>query len=326
MFWLAGLLGLMAVGGVVFLDAAEDAGAVGEDATDPDLTSAPPEAAPDVPDLVTGEPASPTGNLILSGDASDDILSGGEGDDQIGGYEGADVIFGNAGDDGLYGADGDDMLSGGDGDDTLHGEYGDDDLDGGDGGDLLFGHYGDDTLQGGGGDDEMHGGQDDDMLDGGDGDDALHGSDGNDILAGGEGHDTLFGGWGDDMLTGADDDGSDFLNGGGGDDTILAGASDVVTAGDGADSIVLDGRTAGIGAADLMDFNPAEDRLLMVWDMKQHPDPDIEVMNDPDDPGVSHIVVDGVDIALVRGDSVLSVQDILLVDIADAPVIGMRPL
>lgn len=326
MFWLAGLLGLMAVGSVMFFEETEDGADIAEDDAGLEPESGRPEALADMPDLITQEPGQPSApNLILPGDSGDNVLQGGDGNDQIGGYEGDDILRGRDGDDGLYGADGDDILSGGAGDDTLHGEYGDDTLRGGDGDDMMFGHYGADDLRGGDGDDEMHGGQDDDTLHGGKGDDALHGSDGDDTLAGGAGQDTLFGGVGDDTLTGADDGNtSDFLNGGGGNDTILAGAGDVVTGGDGADTIGLDHRIAGAGTADLMDFDPAEDRLLVIWDTTGNPDPDIEVLDDPDDPGLSHIVIDGIEIALVRGGGVVSVDDILLVDIADAPAFGLH--
>ncbi len=172
------------------------------------------------------------------------------------------------------------------------------------------------------------------MLLGGRGDDALLGAEGDDVLDGGEGADVLFGGWGDDILTGLEqantpsgatsgvtetEPESDFLNGGGGDDTLLTGAGDVVTAGDGADSIVLGDWIADGDAAELTDFNPEEDRLMLVWDTEQDPDPEIEVIADPVTPGLTHIVVNGAELARVQGGGDVSAADILLVDYADAP-------
>jgi hypothetical protein len=167
------------------------------------------------------------------------------------------------------------------------------------------------------------------MLLGGDGDDALHGDIGNDRLDGGDGQDTLFGGWGDDWISGVEEgpldpdaaanSQSDFLNGGGGDDMILAGQSDIVTAGAGSDTIVLNEQIGNGAAVTLMDFNTDEDRLLMVCDLTGDTDPTIEITTDSEVPGLSHIMINGVEIALVHTDGPLNTDDIVLVDFADAP-------
>ena len=345
MFLLAGLLGLMAVGSVAFLG---DFSGTGEEddsalAREADTGGAGNDIMDDlVGDTGSGDTDGDTGdggaedvaNLILPGDGNDNTLFGGAGDDQINGYGGDDLIGGGDGRDDLYGATGQDEILGGDGRDFLHGGDGNDVLSGDAGDDRLFGGNDNDTLSGGAGDDELQGGDGDDRLLGGTGDDALLGGLGNDILDGGAGQDTLFGGWGDDLVSGlndgpagpgdAPDAASDFLNGGGGDDTILAGEGDIVTAGDGADTIVMGEWVAGGEAVELMDYDPDEDRLVLVYDLTATPDPDIEVVSDPDTPGISRVLVEGDEIARVHGNVTIPVRDIVLVDFSDAPAFGLN--
>ncbi len=267
------------------------------------------------------------GNQILSGTATDDAMSGGRGDDQINGYAGDDAVRGGGGDDNLYGDTGQDTLIGGAGDDDLQGEDGDDTLFGGGGADDLFGQNGNDSLNGGSGDDTLDGGDGDDALAGGTGNDALHGGLGDDLLSGRGGADSLFGGWGNDLISGlreggsGEDGGHDYLNGGGGDDTILAGEGDIVTAGDGADDIVIGEWLKGGDTAQIMDFDATEDSLLLVWDLSDDPDPDIEVIPDEDAPGTNLILVDGQEVASVSGD--VQADDIVMIDRSDPFVEAM---
>ena len=365
MLWLAGLVGLLAVGGLVLTDdetdMADDENGL-TDETDSTLASTEAHSQNNPTDLVSGLPivgldvsgqdASVTapeaetvadtgdnqlssgadeygdGNfgLVLSGDGTDDTLTGTSGDDQINGYAGDDTILGGAGVDTLHGGDGGDTLWGQAGDDILHGEDGDDSLFGNSGDDTLFGHGGNDRLSGGSGNDAAQGGEGDDQVLGGAGDDALQGGLGNDTLTGGSGQDSLFGGWGNDTLYGAEETGdgdqlaeSDFLNGGGGDDTIVTGAGDIVTAGDGADTIVLGDWNIDGDAARLMDFDSAEDQLMLVWN--QAFDPTIEILADPVTSGLSHVIVNGVEIAAVHGTAPLA-EDILVVTSDQAPLLA----
>ncbi|TDE36020.1 calcium-binding protein [Antarcticimicrobium sediminis] len=386
MFWPAGLLGLVAVGGMALADIFSDDNEFSDDESeaDPDLLDAqtdpiPPEdwlnnATGDTTWDTTGDttaddglaedPGLETGGasdgLILSGGPGVDFLAGGDGNDsldgaagpdQLNGYGGDDWLDGAAGDDQLFGEAGDDTLYGGGGADQLHGGYGADSLFGEAGQDQLFGHDGADLLDGGAGADRIEGGLGDDVLWGGAGDDSLQGAEGDDLIVGGAGVDTLFGGWGDDTLSGlepgegpdtanpvagtdtgpdtsdADPDGlagsdflnADFLNGGAGADTIVTGAGDVVTAGEDGDSIVLGDWILDGEAAELTDYNPAEDQLTLVWDMKSDPDPEIEVLADPLTPGLSHILVNGGELAHVYSSGAMSAGDIELVDYADMP-------
>lgn len=261
------------------------------------------------------------GNMVIAGGPDADVLTGEDGDDQIDGYGGADTIDGGAGNDTLLGGEGDDRISGNIGDDILHGEDGDDDLEGNAGDDTLFGHFGDDTLQGGPGNDGLYGGQGADDLVGDEGDDALQGGQGDDSLSGGAGADSLFGGDGDDTLTGQDDGDeptTDFLNGGAGDDTILAGDGDVVTGGQGADQITVDGATSQESVS-IMDFAPGEDKLLISWDSPD--EPEITIEPDTDNVDLTRVLVNGHEIAQLFGAEGFGPEDIELTS-----TVGLAPL
>lgn len=324
MLWLASLLGMLAVGAVTFTDSStdEDEAAVegeeplGEEQTGQDILTAPDADTSEADDTAPLRHPVFT-NQIISGSENDDDLTGSAGDDQINGYGGDDMVSGQGGADDLHGDTGHDTLAGGGGDDHLHGEDGNDVLAGGDGDDALFGHNDNDTLAGGAGQDEMHGGTGDDHLSGGEGADALHGGMDNDWLDGQGGADTLFGGYGDDVISGlasGDEADIDYLNGGDGADTIYAGAGDIVTAGGGLDSILLDALAAQDNAAEIMDFNTAEDSLVMVWDMADAPLPEVEVIADALNPGLNHVFLNGTEVATVYSTTPLDAEDILIID------------
>lgn len=332
MFWLAGLLGMLAMGAVTLVgDAVPPADADGADDDDPGSDTEVDPAA-DGSGTVTASDHPIFSSWIMSGTPDADALEGGAGDDQINGYAGNDTVWGGGRDDDLYGGMGDDNVDGGAGDDSLHGDDGNDTLTGGQGNDTLFGHGDADSLAGDDGDDEVQGGDGNDSLTGGAGDDALHGGLGDDTLDSDAGADTLFGGWGDDVVLGHDPDAPaehdrDYLNGGGDDDTLVAGVGDVLTAGDGQDVLVLgdwllqnlgtEPEQDAPGPVEIMDYSSADDSLLLVWD-GGGPDPEIDVVADPALAGVSHILVNGDAIATVRGDLPL-VEDIRLVEPGPIP-------
>lgn len=329
MLLLASLMGLMAVGAIALVDT----GPFEEDDAD---TLADDQGSAMTP-MTNGssllETSAEVVPLILPGGDGDDTLSGLEGDDQINGYGGDDMVSGGDGRDDLHGGDGDDILAGDAGDDTLHGTDGADILHGDQGNDTLFGENGDDTLDGGDGDDTLNGAMGDDTLNGGAGNDALHGGLDNDRLSGGAGADTLFGGWGDDMLSGleawdpdapdAEPSEADFLNGGGGDDTILAGDGDIVTAGDGANEVLLAPATNSNAPIQFLDYDAGQDSLIVLWDVAGRGAPTLDVIADAEQPGLSHIFANGTEIAAIRGNGPLSVADIALLDRADAASLGL---
>ncbi len=313
MMWLAALMGVLGVGAVTFIDTNP------EDEDEAEATS---ERA-----LGDQEPQNGTvtesGALIGSDEA--DILSGGDGDDHIAGLGGDDTITGAGGNDYIHGNDGDDDIWGGNDDDLLNGDDGDDALMGDDGDDVIFGHNDTDTLYGGAGNDTLQGSAGNDLLHGGTGDDVVHGGLDNDTLTGGTGEDSLFGGYGDDLISGvefvanhADTDTSDFLNGGQGNDTLIAGAGDIVTAGDGADLIVLGDWIEDGHAARITDYSVEDDSILVVWDdTGALTEPEVEVVPDPDTEGQSVVILNGTIIAQVNGTDI-SLAEIVLMPMSSA--------
>ncbi|MBM3614260.1 MAG: calcium-binding protein [Alphaproteobacteria bacterium] len=191
----------------------------------------------------------------------------------------------------------DQMISGSDhdrlealaGDDYLDGGLGDDSLVAGAGQDLVHGGAGHDMLAGGDGDDSLWGDADNDLLTGGAGDDRLIGGMGHDSLAGEGGNDTL---WGADPT--GDDGAVDFLNGGAGDDRLHLGAGDCGHGGEGIDTFTLQDFGPGAALAQITDFNPAEDDLVVIYDSTLHPDPQLSLQETA---GNKLLLLDGVPLA-----------------------------
>lgn len=341
-------MGLMAVGAVTFVDPQTsgdddedfpDAGPtadaensnqpiIPEDNFEPDYD---PRGGDDAASLAPFDPNPADQVTLTEGTGDDDDIDGTRGNDRIRGHAGSDLLNGGEGNDELRGDAGDDTLNGDAGNDTLHGHNGGDILHGGTDDDQLFGHNANDILYGDDGDDALQGSAGDDMLEGGEGNDTLHGGLDNDTLIGGAGADALFGGWGNDVLSGlmrnasgGDDDIGDFLNGGGGDDSILVGAGDIVTAGEGADEIVLGDWLASGEAAHIMDYVAEEDNLVLVWDdsAADSIEPHITVSADPDTAEQTLIWMDGSVVATVNGSDLLP-GDIALIPLSTATQVGL---
>ncbi|MEL7166811.1 MAG: calcium-binding protein [Pseudomonadota bacterium] len=325
MLWLAGLLGLMAAGTVGVLqmgdtdaDATEastetdndDGGAVTTVTSLSDLLSDPAGTPGDGDEVI--EPPVDVAGLTIGTDA-DETLTGESGSDTIMGSGGNDVIDGMGGDDSLQGGDGDDLIEAGAG------------------ADEVFGNNDDDTITGGAGSDSLNGSAGADVVDGGADDDVIWGGLDDDTLSGGTGADTVFGGFGDDLISGVDTDGAadvdagDYLNGGDGDDTIIAGNDDVVTAGSGADDIVVGDWIMQGSATDVIDFNADEDDIILVYDDAGGA-PDLNLSPDPDSPDVMHVVMDGVTVAHVSGGAGLELGDVTVMPLSAAQDAGFAPL
>lgn len=330
MLWLAGLMGLMAVGSVAFVETsaaeAEDAPFVERDgdADTLELSSGFADSN-STPDMV--QPAPVQGGSVIIGSDLDDALAGTDGDDQIGGNDGNDIIAAHDGADDVYGADGDDTLDGGAGDDSVHGGAGNDVISGGGGDDELYGHNENDTLYGGDDNDTLQGSAGDDVLLGGAGDDALHGGLDNDTLDGGAGEDTLFGGWGNDLLIGANDNSADFLNGGQENDTIIAGDDDIITSGSGADQLVLGDWISEGHSVQVVDFASQEDDLLLIWDdsLESTTEPEIGLNIDPDTPDETQILMGDMIVARIGDGLLITMQDIALMPLSSAVNAGLTP-
>jgi hypothetical protein len=353
MLFLAGLMGLMAVGAVTFVEPPLD----DEDDEFGDTTA--PYGGPDPQtELLPAEDETPEDNLdpdydprggddaallppldlsdfetvtLEEGGNGDDVLEGELNNDRIRGQDGNDTLRGGDGDDELRGDAGDDALFGGSGNDTLLGQDGNDFVFGGDQDDVLFGHNADDELFGDAGDDTLQGSAGNDALQGGVGDDALQGGLDDDTLIGGSGSDALFGGWGNDVLSGlmrnsagGDDDASDFLNGGGGDDSILVGAGDIVSAGDGADEIVLGDWLVSGDAAQIVDYTADDDSIVLIWDdsVANSDEPEINVKNDPETDNQSLVLVNGAIVATVNGNDLVT-SDVALIPLSTATQVGL---
>jgi Ca2+-binding RTX toxin-like protein len=261
------------------------------------------------------------GNDLLDGNAGADYIRGGEGDDVARGEEGSDRILGDAGSD---------VLLGGDGDDTLRGNLGLDILVGGEGDDTLIGDRDDDWLQGDAGDDSLSGGNGDDTLIGGEGTDNLQGGNGDDALFSGNAlatplsTETEFTDARDDFNDGLEvtfpsdefsrnpsgDEDADILDGGDGDDSLFLALGDTGRGGSGADTFFVH-TDAGIGAAEITDFDPDED-VLAILKAADAPDPDLTTQDNGD--GTTTLLVDGEPAATVN--SALLASDVRIVETA----------
>ena len=327
MLFLAGLVGMMAVSTAAMwgveelssenaLDDVETPGGTDQLETGGTATSFldianAPEDAEDDPE---GDDYGVTRGTMMA-----DTLSGTSINEFLDGLDGDDTVTSGDGNDVARGGEGDDSVAGDGGDDTLHGEAGNDVVSGGDGNDIVMGHDGDDLLDGGDGDDSLLGGEGDDTLSGGAGNDALHGYLDDDTLDGGAGADTLFGGDGNDQLSGiapegtAPEDDEDYLNGGAGDDRISLGAGDIATGGNGADSFILRDWLDARHQSQIVDFNTAEDNLVLLYDDTGDAAPDVTIKGDTDVHGLHRILLDGEVVAEVTSDAALTLEHIILI-------------
>jgi Ca2+-binding RTX toxin-like protein len=335
------LLALLGLFGVMMAGLAADALVThrSEDAEeDEDATLPPPEAEDELIDRgnllddLDEDETIPTSDDILdapdeavtlSGGESDDILSGYGADDEISGGYGNDLIDGRGGDDWLDAGDGNDAVSAGEGDDsvwgdvgndTVEGQGGNDQIYGGDGRDSLAGHDGNDMLNAGAGNDSLIGGTGDDWLYGEEDDDWLQGGEGNDTLIGGTGRDDIDGGLGNDVISGVEAEGQpqeiDFLNGQSGNDRLLVGAGDYATGGDGDDEFILQEWMNESQVAQVTDYDPGHDQLVIVYDAAVHTDPVLTIEPNASGGGQS-VFIDGSKVAVVHGGQI-SVSDIRL--------------
>lgn len=184
---------------------------------------------------------------IIGTEGIDDLI-GGSGDDEIFARESGDIVEGRDGDDRIFGHEGDDALVGGEGDDFIRGGSGDD---------AILDHEGSDTIYGDAGNDSII------ATSAIDGEELVHLS--RDFVSGG-------GTTAEDLLslynfaTDSDDEG-DTIYAGLGDDAVIAGDDDVVSLGEGNDTIgVGDWMDENDEAVVVTDFNPAEDTLVYSHD------------------------------------------------------------
>lgn len=261
------------------------------------------------------------GTPIIDADGALSVVDGAGGDDTI--------VLGNAATY-AFGGDGDDQLAATTGTAALFGGAGVDVLSGGPMPAFMDGGAGDDTLLGGTDDDMMFGGSHDDAGADTSDDDWIDGGAGNDRIAGGYGADTLFGGSGDDIIDhhgrveeevawerhafGWHTDGApDSLDGGAGDDLLIMDRHDTATGGEGLDTFwIYHDAGEGIGAAEVMDFEPGLDflRVSLNPDL-DHGDLTVTVAPSPD--GLdAQVSVDGQIVAILRGAVDATASDVLV--------------
>ncbi|KPQ07478.1 MAG: Hemolysin-type calcium-binding repeat (2 copies) [Rhodobacteraceae bacterium HLUCCA12] len=350
MWMLMGLIGMFMAGGVadafVRQDAEADGDLADQDGTDTgepghagrylDLDNLPgPGDAPVPRDDWAGEweddeyisrdtpEPDPEPRVLRLGDDGGQ-LSGDEGDDTLLGGDGADTLRGGPGDDELNAGGGDDSVIGGSGGDLITGGDGNDSLDGWDGDDMLIGGDGDDVLVGGDGQDSLFGGAGDDTLQGGWGDDLLVAGSGGNLLIGGDGNDTLIGFHPGE--NGDDDASRTYLNGGDGHDLIVVGAGDVASGGSGGDTFILGDWLDSAAPAEIMDFDPSQDRLVLAYSGLATL-PELTITTDAET-GSAQVHLNGDLVALVHGSGELTTDMIALEPVfpegADAPLIPAR--
>jgi Ca2+-binding RTX toxin-like protein len=138
---------------------------------------------------------------------------------------------------------------------------------------------------------------------------AMSGGLAGDTLVGGGGRDLLQGGSGGDLLIGVEmtDDGApvpqeaDQLNGGAGNDALILGAGDHGHGG-GADLFALAGwPAAGDAGTVIEDYDPRQDRIVVLYDAAAHPDPVLTVASAADDPADALLHMNGQFLARVAG-------------------------
>ena len=104
---------------------------------------------------------------------------------------------------------------------------------------------------------------------------------------------------------------SDFLNGQAGNDRLILGAGDQASGGDGEDEFVLQEWVSEGSVASIMDYDPTQDQLVVVYDAAIHTDPVLTIEPNAGGTGQS-ILIDGAKVAVVNGAKV-SLSDIRLV-------------
>jgi Ca2+-binding RTX toxin-like protein len=221
----------------------------------------------------------------ITGTANPDILTG---------TALSDLIEGLASDDVLYGFDGNDSLLGDVGDDILYGGSGDDTMDGGAGEDLFYGQSGLDTVTYASALAALTLNMADNSQSTGDAAGDFYLSIENFLL-------TRF----DDTFVG-----SEFANqasGGDGNDLLILSQGDTGNGGVGSDTFAV----TDFGAnAQIVDFDPSQDQLLIQYDPKQITDPVVTVQSN--DAGETLVMLNGNLVASLTNGAALDAGQISL--------------
>ncbi|MBP0481538.1 hypothetical protein [Sagittula salina] len=171
-------------------------------------------------------------------------------------------------------------------------------------------------------------------LRGGPGEDPPQVSDVANTMAGGAGPDGSFDGRDGNVLStveraadGEDTDGKDFANVGDSHDTITAGMSGVAHAVAGADMAVQGRENALVvaGPSGVADFDRAEDQLLIVYDDSGGAaEPELEIRISATDPAMSEIVLDGLVLTVLPTQDAPALDALVLVGESVAAALALR--
>ena len=76
-------------------------------------------------------------------------------------------------------------------------------------------------------------------------------------------------------------------------------------------------------AVDLVDYDPTEDQLMVLWEPDDGPEPEISVEQDPDNPEEQIIRLDGEEALRISGAAPLAASDIQLMRTDDPAYPGL---
>ena len=107
------------------------------------------------------------------------------------------------------------------------------------------------------------------------------------------------------------DSSADVLNGGDGTDRMILGAGDIAMGGDGSDQFELHDHALGLPVAEIVDYDPDTDDLVVVYDADQHLAPELTSAPVAGSDDVT-LMLDGVAVALIRNAGALDLSQITL--------------
>ncbi len=79
--------------------------------------------------------------------------------------------------------------------------------------------------------------------------------------------------------------------------------------------------------AEMIEYEAEKESLMLVWDdlADGADEPEVRVEHDPDDAEVMHVVMNDYSIAEVHGDPNLSAQDVTVIPLSSALIVGLEP-
>ena len=79
---------------------------------------------------------------------------------------------------------------------------------------------------------------------------------------------------------------------------------------------------------EVVDYEAEKERLMLVWDDMAHgaAEPEVDVTEDPDDPEVMQVTMNGAPVADIYGDPELSLADLTIIPLSSALIAGLRPV